>query len=63
MEWWGLAAKIQDSKKYKLPTPPKVISEKNLRRKEPLALPQRTSKLDYFKKRLFEEDIEGLEEV
>jgi hypothetical protein len=23
LEWWGLAAKIEDSKKYRLPTPPK----------------------------------------
>jgi hypothetical protein len=34
LEWWGLAAKIEDSKKYRLPTPPaKSQSSKHLTRK------------------------------
>lgn len=33
LEWWGLAAKIEDSKKYRLPTPPKSQSAKHLARK------------------------------
>ena len=33
LEWWGLANKIEDTKKYKLPTPPKSQSAKTLVRK------------------------------
>jgi hypothetical protein len=33
LEWWGLAAKIEDSKKYRLPTPPKAQSAKQFIRK------------------------------
>ena len=60
MEWWGLAAKIEDTKKYRLPTPPKSQSVKHLTRKEPLNMGHRISKLDYFKRRLFEDEIEAL---
>lgn len=33
LEWWGLAAKINDTKKYRLPTPPKSQSLKSFTRK------------------------------
>jgi len=55
LEWWGLAEKLEGSKKYRMPTPPKSKSQQNLIRKEPLLLQQRTNKLDYFKRRLFED--------
>ena len=38
LEWWGLAAKIEDTKKYKLPTPPKSQSAKHMTRKGPLII-------------------------
>lgn len=33
LEWWGLAEKIEGSKKYRLPTPPHTQSQKNMVRK------------------------------
>ena len=38
LEWWGLAERIEGSKKYRLPTPPHSSSQKCLVRKEPLML-------------------------
>ena len=64
LEWWGLAAKIEDSKKYRLPTPPpKHSSPGYITKKAPLKIENRVNKLDNFKRRLFEDEIEAIEEM
>ena len=56
-EWWGLAQKAEVSKKkYRLPSPPvHCSSQSKMARKGPLELPQRVSKLEYFRRRIFED--------
>jgi hypothetical protein len=43
-----------------MPTPPKRQSQLRVVRKEPLLMQQRSDKLEYFKRRLFEEEMEEL---
>ena len=64
-EWWGLAQKGEVSKKkYRLPTPPhRCSSQPRMVRKGALELPQRISKLDYFRRRIFEDEMEELERL